>query len=244
MVVDSTGKFITQRSHPALARVLVTPQTTGLHISTLDSPSSLFVARPTTDAPLRHVTVWNDGVAARSAGLEAAEFFTTLLGETCELVFATAETERLRNDRWTNFTPTPVHFPDGYPLLVCNRASLTALVERMSQPLPMTRFRPNLVLEGLDAFAEDTIEELQIGAVTLRLVKPCTRCGVTGIDQASGARANEPLTALREFRYDARLKGVTFGWNAVIVRGAGLELRIGDAVTVRRRAAPATSPAP
>ena len=243
MVVDTNGKFITQRSHPALARIIVTPQDTGLQISADGSSAALFVPRPTATAPLRRVTVWNDSVDARSAGAAAADFFSTILGETCELVFASAETERRQNNEWTNFTPVAVNFPDGYPILVCNRASLTALQERLPQPLPMTRFRPNVVLEGLEPFAEDTIDELQMGDVTLRLVKPCTRCGITGLDQTTGERANEPLTALREFRYDARLKGVTFGWNAVIVHGVGLKLRVGDAVTVRRRAAPARSPA-
>ena len=239
MVVDANGKFISQRSHPTLARVVVTPQDSGLLVSADHSATTLFVPRPTTEATLRRVTVWGDTVDARSAGAAAADFFSTMLGEACELVFASAETERLQNNEWTDGTPVAVNFQDGYPILVCNRASLAALQERLPQPLPMTRFRPNIVLDGLEAFAEDTIDELQIGAVTLRLAKPCTRCGITGIDQTSGERANEPLTTLREFRYDARLKGVTFGWNAVVVHGAGLDLRVGDTVTVRRRAAPA-----
>ena len=241
MVVDARGKFITQRSHPALARLIVTPQDSGLRMSVDHSTTTLFVPRPTPESPLRRVTVWGDTVDARSAGAAAADFFSTMLGEACELVFASAETQRLQQNEWTHGVPVAVNFPDGYPILVCNRDSLAALQERLPHALPMTRFRPNVVLDGLEAFAEDSIDELQIGAVTLRLVKPCTRCGVTGIDQTSGERANEPLTTLREFRYDPKLKGVTFGWNAVIAHGAGLDLRVGDAVTVRRRAAPAKS---
>ena len=103
----------------------------------------------------------------------------------------------------------------------------------------MTRFRPNLVIEGLAAFEEDAIDSIDIGPVTLRFAKPCTRCGMTGVDQQTGLRANDPLEVLRAFRYDALLKGVTFGQNATVVRGAGESLRVGDAVRVSRRARPA-----
>ena len=86
----------------------------------------------------------------------------------------------------------------------------------MPERVPMERFRPNLVLEDLPAFAEDRIHALRIGAVSLKLVKPCTRCIITSTDQKSGARSTDPLPVLRKFRFDATLKGVTFGVNAVI----------------------------
>jgi uncharacterized protein YcbX len=99
--------------------------------------------------------------------------------------------------------------------------------------LPMSRFRPNLVLEGWPAWAEDGVREVQIGKARLRLVKACTRCGVTGLDQDSGLPGVDPLPELRRFRYDPALKGVTFGWNAEVVAGAGSVLTVGDPVRVR-----------
>ena len=94
----------------------------------------------------------------------------------------------------------------------------------------MTRFRPNLVLDGLDAWEEDQIKELRIGAVRLKLVKACTRCVMTSIDQQTGLKAVSPLPVLQEFRFDTALRGVTFGQNARVESGAGSLLRVGDAV--------------
>ncbi|MGH8309529.1 MAG: MOSC domain-containing protein, partial [Steroidobacteraceae bacterium] len=114
-----------------------------------------------------------------------------------------------------------------YPLLVCNRASLTELNARMPEPIPMNRFRPNFVLDGLEPFAEDTIDSIAIGEVVLRLVKPCTRCVTTATDQRTGERSTNPLPVLRKFRFDRKLLGVTFGENAVVERGAGASIRLG-----------------
>lgn len=239
MVVDGNGRFITQRTHPALARVAVAITDAGLTLHAAADTAPLHVQRPTADAPLRRVEVWRDTVLARSAGAAAAEFFSRLLGIAAELVAVGAETQRTQCNEWTEGVAVPVHFADGYPLLVCNRASLDALNARLPEPLPMTRFRPNLVIEGLAAFEEDAIDSIDIGPVTLRFAKPCTRCGMTGVDQQTGLRANDPLEVLRAFRYDALLKGVTFGQNATVVRGAGESLRVGDAVRVSRRARPA-----
>jgi uncharacterized protein YcbX len=115
----------------------------------------------------------------------------------------------------------PVAFSDGFPILVCNGASLDYLNTRMPQSIPMERFRPNIVLDGLPPFAEDRIATLQIGPVTLSLVKPCTRCVITSTDQRTGERSTNPLPFLREFRFDRALLGVTFGENAILTAGVG-----------------------
>jgi uncharacterized protein YcbX len=121
----------------------------------------------------------------------------------------------------------PVAFSDGFPILVCNRASLEDLNTRMPEPVPMERFRPNVVLDGLPAFAEDRIASLQIGLITLNLVKPCTRCVITSTDQRTGERTTNPLPVLRKFRFDRALLGVTFGENAVITAGVGSNVERG-----------------
>jgi uncharacterized protein len=91
----------------------------------------------------------------------------------------------------------------------------------------MERFRPNIVLSGLAAFEEDRIDVLKIGAITLRLVKPCTRCIITSTDQKSGERSTNPLPVLRKFRFNRTLLGVAFGENAVASAGVGLHLARG-----------------
>jgi len=126
----------------------------------------------------------------------------------------------------------PVSFADGYPILVCTRASLAALNARLPTPVPMERFRPNLVLDGLAPFAEDGIRAVRIGAVVLRLVKPCTRCTVPAVDQESGERSTDPAPALKEFRWDPALRGVTFGVNAFAEGPVGATLAVGAPVEV------------
>ena len=96
----------------------------------------------------------------------------------------------------------------------------------------MSRFRPNIVLDGTDAWEEDHIKELRIGTTRMKLVKACTRCVMTGIDQESGRKALSPLSVLQEFRFDAALRGVTFGQNARVESGAGNVIRVGDAVQI------------
>ena len=147
-------------------------------------------------------------------------------------------TERQPSGPWRGDRAAPVNFPDAYPLLVCNQASLEDLNRRLPAPLPMTRFRPNLVVDGLPPYAEDGIEELRFGAVRLGLVKACTRCSTTTIDQESGESSGNPLEVLRTYRFDRALRGVTFGQNALVTAGVTAVLEIGDrGIAVHRRAA-------
>ena len=118
-------------------------------------------------------------------------------------------------------------FADGFPVLVCSEASLADLNERMARSVPMNRFRPNVVLKGLPAWAEDEIESISVGDIVLRLVKPCTRCTIPSVDQRRGVFSTDPAPVLRTFRFDRTLRGITFGENAVIAAGAGCELERG-----------------
>jgi uncharacterized protein YcbX len=120
-------------------------------------------------------------------------------------------------------------FSDGYPILVISRASLDDLNSRLPQALPMERFRPNVVIDGVEAYDEDRMHELRSGPVTLRIVKPCVRCSITTTDQRRGAVDGvEPIRTLKEYRHDAALRGVTFGQNAIIVAGVGERLSVGQ----------------
>lgn len=226
LFVDAHDRFVTQRSHATLARLIASPATDGslrlehpeAGVLELPAPAAL----PDHAAERRRVQLWRREIPARDCGPFAAAFATRLLGMPARLM-----------------TAEEVNFPDSHPLLVCNTASLRALDGMLPAAIPMARFRPNLVVDGWPAWDEDHILELEVGPVRLRLVKACTRCGVTGLDQRSGARGVDPLPALRRFRFDASLNGVTFGWNAEVIAGAGSLLRVGDAVRVvsRRQAA-------
>jgi uncharacterized protein YcbX len=122
-------------------------------------------------------------------------------------------------------------FSDGYPVLVIGAASLADLNRRLAQrglpAAPMDRFRPNVVLSGLEPHEEDHVDTVAAGTVTLKLVKPCTRCAITTTDQATAERGLEPLRTLAGYRTDDRLGGVTFGMNAIVVAGAGTTLARG-----------------
>ena len=125
-----------------------------------------------------------------------------------------------------------VVFADGYPVLVIGQASLDHLNERLaargSPPVAMNRFRPNLVLDGLEPHDEDALASIGIDGVVLKPVKPCTRCQVTTIDQASANAGHEPLRTLSTYRRDDRLAGVTFGMNAIVIAGAGRRIAVGS----------------
>lgn len=228
MIVKPAGLFLTQRSHPQLARIVpeVTP-----HALVLNAPGLPALSVPLDAAGERTaVRVWDDRVVGIDQGREAGEWLTRAVGEPVRLARVAPDMGRVANPRFAGATPAPIGFPDGYPILVCNQASLEDLNTRLPQPIPMERFRPNIVLTGLDAWAEDRIEALEIGSITLRLVKPCTRCTIPSIDQRSGEPATDPTPALRKFRFSKALLGVMFGENAVIAAGVGAEIGLGVGV--------------
>jgi uncharacterized protein YcbX len=233
MVIDPQGRFITQREAPRLALVQ-----TALHdgLLWLSAGGVAEITLPLAhDGPLREVEVWRSRVPAFDAGAEAAEFFSSWLRRPARLVRFDARHARLSNRDYTGELRAPNLFSDGYPLMVLSLASLDDLNGRLAKPLPMDRFRPNLVLGGVAAYAEDSHAAIETGAVVLRLVKPCTRCVITTTNQATGlVEGTEPLATLKAYRYDATLRGVAFGHNAVIQSGSNGEwLQRGQAIVLR-----------
>ena len=234
MVVDAQGRFVTQRELPRMALVVPTlkhsevvlraPGMLALHLS-IDGVE---------DAT--RVTVWNDEVAAYDMGRLAAQWFTDFVGQPCRLVRFDPEQKRLSNKKWTGDIEAENAFSDGYPILVASEASLADLNQRLAQrgaqPVAMNRFRPNLVLSGLDAYGEDHLDEIAFdtpeGPVLLKLVKPCSRCPIPNVNPHTGEPGHEPGDTLSTYRADARLDGaITFGMNAVIVQGVECGLRVG-----------------
>ncbi|MBX3619449.1 MAG: MOSC N-terminal beta barrel domain-containing protein [Rhizobacter sp.] len=242
MVVDAHGRFVTQRELPRMA--LVTPTLKQSEV-VLRAPGmlALHLAMDAVEAPVR-VTVWNDEVAAYDMGDLAAQWFTDFLGQPLRLVRFDPAQKRLSSRQWTGDLEAENAFSDGYPVLVTSEASLADLNQRLAargaEPVTMARFRPNLVLAGLDAYAEDHLDEIAFdtpeGRVRLKLVKPCARCPIPNVDPSTGEPGHEPGDTLGTYRADARLDGaVTFGMNAVIVQGVECGLRVGQAGTATYR---------
>ena len=230
MVIREDGAFLTQRTHPALTLVSTELTGDGLILTAHGvRPLHLPLAPRGGSRPVR---IWKDACQGLDQGDEAAAWIRAVLGENVRIVRTPSTPDRRANQEYAGPNPAPVAFPDGYPILICNRASLDDLNGRLPQALPMERFRPNVVLEGLPPFAEDRIASLEIGPVTLTLVKPCVRCIIPSTDQRTGIRGLDPLPVLRTFRFDRKLLGVTFGENAVISRGVGEFLEVGTPCSV------------
>ena len=235
MIVNARGVFLTQRSHPQLACIVpeVTPHALVLTAPGLDA---LSVPLDTEGARVA-VKVWDDACSGIDQGSAAGEWLSRAAGEPVRLLRVAPGMGRAANPKFAGQTPAPLSFPDGYPVLICNEASLEDLNTRLPARIPMERFRPNIVLRGLPAWAEDHIETLEFGSVRLRLVKPCVRCTIPSIDQQTGRRSTDPTPVLRKFRHSKTLRGVMFGENAVIEAGQDGKIERGAAGSAAYRAA-------
>jgi uncharacterized protein YcbX len=244
MVVDATGRFVSQREYAAMARVVPAFVEEGVQLTMEGIETALTLPfEPRGNEARVNATVWKDTFDALDEGDEAAQWFTRALGVPVRLVRFAQDVTRLASKKWTLENDAPTQFADGFPILVTSEASLAELNERLAakgaSPVPMSRFRPNIVVgDAGEAFEEDFIDTLSIEAdaghedVVLRFVKPCARCPITTIDQQSGAHdaqwPTEPLDTLQTFRVDARVDGgLTFGQNAIVVSGAGKRLAVG-----------------
>jgi uncharacterized protein YcbX len=230
MAASPDGVFMSQRTQPRLALV---ESEIGADAITLSAPGQSPLQAPLRpEGPTHAARVWKSSISALDQGDVAAGWITTAVGQPARLLRVSPVLDRQASAEYAGDTPAPVSFADGFPILVCNLASLEHLNSRMPEPIPMERFRPNIVLEGLEPFEEDRIGEIRFGRVTLRLVKPCTRCVITSMDQRTAQPSTNPLPVLRTFRFNKVLMGVTFGENAVVAAGVGETLRVGTVGTV------------
>lgn len=238
MVVDEQGRFLTQRELPRMA--LIRPELRQADM-VLRAPGmlALHVAYDTVEEPTT-VQVWKDTVKAYDMGRLAAQWFSDFLGQPVRMVRFDPEQKRLSSPQWTEGVEAENQFSDGYPLLVISQPSLDGLNEKLAArgvaTVGMERFRPNLVIDGieasLDPHGEDYLDELWIdteqGRVHLKLVKPCPRCPIPNVDPATGERGHEPGDTLSTYRADPRLDGaLTFGMNAIVLEGIEHLLRRG-----------------
>jgi MOSC domain-containing protein len=232
MLVDEANMFFTQREHPRMATVSLNLETEGLRASA-DGMEDLLIPYVPPVPELRTVTVWRSVCQALTVATHVDEWFSRFLQTPCRLVYMPDETRREVNPLFA-ISQDIVSFADGYPFMLLGEASLDELNGRLNAtPVPMNRFRPNFVLKGTPAFAEDEWKEILIGETVFYLVKPCERCQIPTIDQDRGARAGpEPLRQLATYRtFDNK---VLFG-QYLIAQAEGGGLRVGDEVRIIAR---------
>ncbi len=228
MLVDEGGRFITGRQAPSLVRVHA--EVGAEDDLRLRAPGMPPLEVPRPDGGLRvDSEVWGSAVNAADAGSEAAEWFSRYLDRPARLLYADERMQRAPEAEYS-LPGDQVAFADGYPLLLLSQAAADELSSRAGRELGWRRFRPNLVVEGVPAHAEDRWKQIRIGSVLFDVVKPCTRCVFTTIDPDSGAAESdgEPLRTLKDYRRGGG--GISFGQN-LIARSGG-EVRCGDRVEV------------
>jgi uncharacterized protein YcbX len=235
MLVDSDLRFVSQREHPALARLVIRYGSGADITASCDGYPTVRVAVPGESPELLKVTVWRSTVPTAAAGPEADAWFSEYLGEKVRLVYLDDPTRRAVDPDY-GADGDVVSFADGFPLLLTNADSLDQLGEWLTaagdQPLPMNRFRPNVVVSGYQPWAEDRWRRIRIGSVSFRVVKPCDRCVVTTTDQTTGVRGRQPLRILAAHRRFG--KKLIFGQN-IIPDSPGL-IRVGDPVEITEHA--------
>jgi uncharacterized protein YcbX len=234
MLVDADGMFLTQREHPRMA--LVVPRIDGATL-VLNAPGMPPLALDADQANTRQVQVWDDSVPACDCGDAPAAWFSQALATPCRLVRFHPEAKRLASAKWTGGVEAPTRFADGYPLLAIGSASLADLNARLlaagRAALPMNRFRPNLVIDAIDAFEEDYVAAFQIGDAAIKPVKPCGRCPIPSVDQATGIPGPDPLDILQTYRANPRMDGaICFGMNCIVTSGEGQHLYVGQELGV------------
>ena len=242
MLVSGKGKFLTQRQYPQLAKVKVEIVEQNIILRLQDASLPPLTFTPTLSGAIIEVELWRDRFIAIDQGDEVAQWFHQLLdldhGKFCRLVRQSPQHIRLLDTKYSLNREHSVNFADNYPVMLTATASLEELNHRIveihqqqKQAIPMNRFRPNIVIETTEPFIEDKWSIIQIGDIQFTVVKPCSRCIITTIDQQDGAKnqLKEPLNTLGTFRQLSE-QGVMFGVN-MVPHDKGI-IRLGDHVQV------------
>jgi len=221
MVVTLDGKFLTQRENPRLALVTPTLKNEAVTLSAPNFESIQFSVQSTgTPTP---VDIWSSSsVDAVDQGDEAAIWLSDWLGTSVRLVHIADGYKRKLNPSYAINADDHTGFADGYPILIVSEESLQDLNSRLDSPVPINRFRPNLVVKGCEPFAEDTWKRIRIGDVEMALVKVCPRCVVTTIDKETLAKNKEPLKTLNSYRNHEL--GAIFGMNTIPLNEGKIEI--------------------
>ena len=242
LVVDEEGVFLTQREAPQMALVQPALEEGQLVLRHRRRPlPPLLLPLEPAEGPVQRVRVWDDSCEAVPVGDHADRWLTAALGRPCALLAFPAAGRRFSSGPFAAEKERAA-FADGYPFLLVGEGSLEDLNARLrargEEPLEMRRFRPNLVVAGSEAFAEDRWRRVRVGALEMRMVKPCARCAITTVDPDAGTFGKEPLRTLATFRRGGAGE-VLFAQN-VGTDDSG-ELRVGDAVMVLEEGGPASA---
>jgi len=245
MLVDGRQRFVTQRQIPALATVGVALSDDALVLSHPNvEPLAVPLAEP--EGNLRLVSVWDDHCKALPESTEVSRWLEAALGASASglsLVRFATDFQRSVEEDFLAGGAAHTYFADGYPFLLTTTGSLAALNEALvaggHEPVPMSRFRPNVVVESDTPWAEDRWETLaeSTGAFQFALRKPCQRCKITTIDQQTAViqEPAEPLKTLLALNTQPALKGAHFGQNATLLKGDGAVIRVGAALEAGER---------
>jgi uncharacterized protein YcbX len=230
MIVDEAGKFMTQRNFPQMATLSVDVSALAtdvtLSISTPEGKSIACNATPSMPQENLMVTVWKDTVAAIPVSAVVDQWLSAYLGQACRLVYMPESTKRQVDPRYADEGKI-TSFADGYPLLLANESSLEELNNHMPAPAVPAQFRPNLIIKGAPAFAEDNWGTFRIGDAVFEAVKNCTRCEITRLDPVTGLRIPDPRKALVALGRNSE-KGTLFGENLVVMKPG--KIRVGDEI--------------
>jgi len=226
MLVDKAGMFITQRTHQVLALLQVEIVAEGLLVFHKQHPDQRIIVpfEPVSQRSMQ-VTIWEDTVEGQVVQEEVSAWFQQLLGLDCELVIMPLSTQRKLKEKYA-VNGESVSFADGMPYLIIGQESLNDLNSRLEKPVPMDRFRPNLVFSGGTPFAEDEWKEIRIGKALFKVTKPCARCVMTTVDQDTAKQGKEPLRTLATYR--TFNNNIMFGQNMLLLEGE--MLCVGDEV--------------
>jgi uncharacterized protein YcbX len=227
MLIDNNGKCITQREVPVMADLACSVESDMLKITSKSKPKLKYLV-PFEDgiASLRiKVQVWDSTFDVAHIDKQHDDFFSEAIGKSCRLVVIDSKSKRNAN-RLRSGQLTGVSLADAYPYLIISQASLEDLNRRLKHPVDMKRFRPNLVIDGCEAYEEDTMQDIRIGNIRFRIVKSCARCVLTTIDPDTYHKGKEPLATLATYR--TMENQVMFGVNAIALDYG--EINVGDSV--------------
>lgn len=229
-IVGAAGNVLTQREHPALA--LIEPRPTGEGVALAAPGLATFTVSSSGVGAASLAVLWGSALKAIDEGEDAAQRLSAYLGVPARLVRFDEQEKRPSDPGRTGGIEGLNRFSDGYPILLLSLASLANLNQRWTQqghaPLPMNRFRPNVVLGGIGPYEEDHLASLEHAEFALKPVKPCPRCSIPSVDQSTAVVGPAPLELLASYRFDAQLQGAVLGQNAVVSRGLGAMLRVGQ----------------
>lgn len=229
MIVDKSGNFVTQRERPELALVRPSLDNGALSISAPNMPA---ISAHAESSDKIDVTIFGESYPAYSCAPEADNWFSDYLNGDFRLVRHNPTAFRPGGVQYPERDSSPTQFVDNYGVLVISRASHDALNERLPAPIPLNRFRPNIVLSDAGEYDEDYFKTARCNDVVLRFVNPCYRCNMTSIDQETGEKSFDPLPVLATYRFDEAANGVRFGVYASVDAGFGGMLGRGDRLEV------------